>query len=473
MPEDDPAAGVLDFRLVWHMTADARRDNNGQGRRLDDQLQFWTETMYDFNRMVADYIRNELGCPVLVNAGNWRPADMVYLNDAERYSYTANEVLATNRYFGGIHTGQHRGWAIINGDLYASDSVLTSAPLAFPLALKQAVGHPMMVTESAWVFPCEHAAEAPFLVSIYSSLTGFDAYYWFATGTDEWTPPQSANGYLPSQQKWICATPDMLGQFPAAALAFRRGYVRRGEPVVEEHRSLQAMWDGRTPIIAESAGFDPNRDAGDIAPESPVRSGVDPYAFFAGPVTVTYDSSEANTRVADLSELIRHSDDGVVVRSVTGEIVLNTAENTCTVNAPRCQGVTGHFGEQAEFALADVTITCGNDFGTVMVVPLDDRPIAASQRVLVQVGTQCRPTGWRTRPATIAPENGEPVQGRRVVNYGQAPWAVEVPEVRVTVRNPQLTRATVLDMNGMPAGNAGFADGTLTFPPNAMYVVLQ
>lgn len=73
---------------------------------------------------------------------------------------------------------------------------------------------------------------------------------------------------MPSQQKWVCATPAMLGQFPAAALAFRRG-----EPVVEEHRSLAAAWAGRTPIIAESAAFDPNRDAGDIAPAPAVKTG--------------------------------------------------------------------------------------------------------------------------------------------------------------------------------------------------------
>jgi hypothetical protein len=72
LPGDDPAAGVLDFKLVWNMTADARRQKSGQGKRLDDQLAFWTEAMLRFNKMVADYVHHELKCPVLVNAGNWR-----------------------------------------------------------------------------------------------------------------------------------------------------------------------------------------------------------------------------------------------------------------------------------------------------------------------------------------------------------------------------------------------------------------
>jgi hypothetical protein len=473
MKGDDLTAGVLDFHLVWNMTADGRSKNAGQGPRLEDQLRFWTEVMFDFNRSIADYVRKELKCPVLVNAGNWKTADAVYLMDCERYSYTANEVIAVNRYFGGIHSGSHRGWAIINGDQYKSDSALTDSARAFPLTLKQVKGHPMMITEGSWVFPNEYAAEAPFLVSVYSGLTGFDAYYWFATGTDEWTPPQSANGYMPSQQKWIFATPDMAGQFPAAALAFRRGYVKQGQPVIEEHRSLEAMYEGRTPILAESAGFDPNRDAGDIAPSSPVKSGADPYAMLAGPVTVVYDSKEAKTRVARLDSLVRREGDGVRVRSITGEVELNTAEGYCAVNAPRCQGVTAHFENHGKFDLKDVSIECGNRHGAVMVVPLDDQPISRSRRILVQVGTACRPAGWQTRSAAIAPRGGSPVQGKRVLNYGKAPWMVESAKVKVTLRNRGLKRATTLDMNGMPRGEVVLKNGAFTFPPDAMYVVVR
>ena len=65
-----------------------------------------------------------------------------------------------------------------------------------------------------------------------------DAYYWFATSDDEWTPPQSANGYQPSQQKWAFATPDMLGNFPAAAMMYRQGDLKKGKPAVHEERAL-------------------------------------------------------------------------------------------------------------------------------------------------------------------------------------------------------------------------------------------
>jgi hypothetical protein len=253
--------------------------------------------------------------------------------------------------------------------------------------------------------------------------------------------------------------------------------VERGKPVVVEHRSLDAMWKRRTPIIAESSGFDPNRDAGDLPAESAVKTGVTPWAFLAGPVLVEYDSSESKSRVApELARCIEKRADITIVRSVTGQIELNTADGYCTVNAPRCQGVAAHFAKRGEFKLADVTIRSQNDFGAVMVVSLDGQPLSTSKQVLVQVGTQCRPTGWKTEPVKTTPRGGTEIDARRVTDYGHAPWAVECPEVEVAIRNGGLSQAVVLDMNGNPRGTidlAGTAVRSFAFPRDAIYVVIK
>ncbi len=467
---DRPGQGVLDFVNVWHMTRDARAKKQPDTPRCHDQVEFWTETMRAFNREIADYIHSTLRCPVLINPGNWKTADTVLLNDAERYSYTGGDVLAVNRYFGGSHDGRFRGWAVVRGDRYRSDSVLTNRPLGFPLNLKQVVGYPMLVTESSWVFPSEFAAEGPFLVAVYGALTGFDGYFWFAAGTDEWTPPQSANGYMPSMAKWICLTPDMAGLFPAAALAFRRGYIRTGAPVVTEYRPPDDLWRLRTPRISEESGFDPNRDAAGSAGGGPGRSPIDPFAFFVGPVRTVYGSGR--TKVVDLDKYIRSVPNGRHVRSITGEIELNTGEGWCTVDAPKVQGVAAHFRKRRRFELRDVSIDCGNAFGSVLVISLDDQPLGASRRVLVQVGMPCRPTGWRTRPGA-----GPGV--KVILDYGRAPWRIVQPDVRLRIANSALTRVRVLDPNGMPVRSAPLQPGarpgvrTLTFPRDALYVILD
>jgi hypothetical protein len=218
MPEDDLSRGILGLHIVWEWT---QPREGGRKKRLDDQLQFYAETMYRFNQEMARYLREDLGCKQLVNAGNWKTADTTRLNDVERWSYTANEVLAVNNYYSPVHIGPDRGWRIDKGDHFEDISVLVN-PRAFPLNLKLPSGRPMMITESHWVPPLSYQSEGPFLVSAYQSLTGMDVFYWFSTGETEWSTTDRAEWDAASRQKWSIATPMILGQFPAAAILYPR-----------------------------------------------------------------------------------------------------------------------------------------------------------------------------------------------------------------------------------------------------------
>lgn len=468
---DNPQAGEIGLYIIWELTQE--REGAGRNQRCADQMQFFTEIMREFNAMMGDYLRNELGCKQLINAGNWRTADNVRMLDAERYAYAANEVMAVNRYYTGIHQGQHQGWAIVNGDVFTDDSVLLR-PRHLPVTAKQVNGHPFIVPESSWVPPLGYQSEGPFLIAAYQSLNGVDAYYWFATGEEDWRRPSSANGYLPSIGKWVCHTPMLMGQWPAAALMYRMGYIQQGSPAVHERRALEDLWRRSMPIIAEDAGYDPNRDAGDIAPESNVKGGVDPLAFLVGPVVVDYDASPATSEVADLDAYIDAADQ--TVSSITGDLRLDYGDGVCTLNAPKAQGVTGFVGTSGSFRLEDVLIESGNDYATVLVVAMDDRPLRESGKVLVQVGTVERPTGWKTRPATVKVGDASR-EGEKVVNFGTAPWQIVEADITISIANDSLTTATVLDPNGMPAGETalGGADGMkrFSFPPDALYVVLE
>jgi hypothetical protein len=468
--DDDFANGIVALDNIWELTQDR---TGPKARRLDDMTEFLCRTMYDFNRAMEKYLREELGCKQLINAGNWCTADMARLNDGERWSYTANEVLAVNRYVSGIHVGKNNGWAICDGDQFTAPSVLLK-PQMLPVALKQVKGVPMLVTESAWVMPLSYASEGPFLVAAYQSLTGVDGYYWFSTNDEGWTPPQSANGYMPSQGKWLFADPDMLGNFPAAALLYRMGYVRKGATAVHEERSLGDLFQRRDPIIAEGTSFDLNRHAGNLAPDSSITEGVNPLAFLVGPVEVVYGGSARNNKVVDLSAYIDESKKEV--RSTTGELALNYDKGYCLLDAPKAQGVAAFFGNKNTFRTRDVEIVCGNDYAAVLVVSMDDKPIAESSKLLVQVGTQCRPTGWQEKPVNIQVKEGT-FPGFEVVDYGRAPWQVVRAKVTVTIANRNLSKATVLDANGNAAGQASLvktdASVRLTFPASAMYVVVE
>ncbi len=99
-------------------------------------------------------------------------------------------------------------------------------------------------------------------------------------------------------------------------------------------------------------------------------------------------------------------------------------------------------------------------------------------RILVQVGTRARPTGWVNHEAAFKADDGKKtVQGRQIDSTGTMPWAVARTKATIQVRNPTLTKATALDVNGNPRGTCRVrrdaAGLELELPGDTLYVVLS
>ena len=465
---DDWENGLPGLLHIWDLTRDgwARKGRiPGFLQRSADQLEFLARTMHRFNTDMATYLRQELGCKQLLNANNWRTADLVTLLDAEYWAYSANDVLARNIYTGGLHQGVNNGWQILPGHYY-SDLCLIRDPIRLPTNIRQPLGHPFILPEVLWCPPNLYQSEAPLLVAAQNALTGLAAACWFSNWVAEWDQNPST--------KWTYATPMQIGQFPAAALLYRKGFVRAGEPAVVEHRSLQNLWERKTPLLSEEPGWDPNRDQGNIPLTSSIKTVLDPLAYLVGPVRVVYASDPAKSTAVDLTKYIDRG--RKVVRSITGEIETDYGRGIYRVNAPKAQAVAGFLGDAGPQRLADVEITCRNRYATIVVVPLDDQPIRESGKVLVQVGTLARPTGWTVRPARVRSE-GRQTDAHYILSIGKAPWQVENADATLTIANPRLTKATLLDINGMPTSapvNLAVQGKSVavTLPHNTIYLVL-
>ncbi len=182
---DEPSKGMLGFYPVWETTTPP---GGAKGERAADELACLTGVMHDFNANMETYLRHDLGVKQLINASNWRPADVTHQNDMERWSYTANEVSAISRYFGGVHVGPDCGWAVDVGDGFSNVSALTD-PLSLPTNIKQTVGQPFIITESSWTLPNLYTSEGPLLIASYSSLNGIGAYCWFTQQSRDWDDP--------------------------------------------------------------------------------------------------------------------------------------------------------------------------------------------------------------------------------------------------------------------------------------------
>jgi hypothetical protein len=441
--EDSVERGTAGLLQMWFFTKDARdraaRWDQPTRNRLTDQLQFYTQLMRGFNEEMETFLRDELGCKQLINAGNWKSVDPALVDDAERYSYTANDIIGKNAYYSALHAGINTGWQILDQQVYTNWSAL-KRPYFWPMNVKQPVGHPMMIFESLWVPPNLYAAEGPLMVAGQLSLTGVDSFYWFASGNEEWGAYDG---------KWAYNTPMQMGLFPATALAFRKGYIATAaEPVVYEERSLQDIWQQKVPLIAEAAVYDPNRDEGEMPIESAVSTPVDPLAFCVGPVRVRYGGTASRNRVSpQLDQLI--DKENRILTSITGELRTDFGKGIYTVNAPKCQAAAGFLNQEKEIALKDTRIRSRNDYSSIVIVPLDDQPLASSRQILIQVGTVARPAGWIARRRSVEADDALR-DGLQILRKGSEPVLVETTQAEIVIANRLLNKAVALDANGQP-----------------------
>ncbi len=480
LPGDKPEAGIVDMigeATSWEMVQET---TGPKAARMRDQIEFLAKFQRDFYREMDEYIKQELGCKQLTNAGNWYTADDSKLLALERWTYLAMDVVAKNNYAGvGVHTGPNRGYRIDPGHYIKNESALFR-PQGIPTSVKQVASRPFLITESTWVNPNLYQAEGPFLVAAYQSLNGVDSFHWFATAEPTWQKDPRRKfwpvvkgdeaGYAIT--KWSCSIPTLLGMFPANALTYRLGYLQQGIPAVHEHRSMEELFQRKTPAIGEDKGFDPNVETRKVDAS---QEEISKLAYLVGPVEVTYDSQPDKTRQMDLSEWI--DTENKVVTSNTGQIKLDWAKGVATVTSPKSQGVAGFLkAAGGQFDLPSVKITCENEYASVQVVSMDDKPIIASDKLLIQVGTTARWTGWSTKPATF--ENGEKtVDGEQILLTGKPPMRVADTKVTLRVTNARATKATLLDANGYRVMDIDmdrqFAQVYIELPPNAMYVILH
>jgi len=472
---DDAAAGLLGLCPNWEFN---NAQTGGKGRRLTDQVTFMAQLQRDFYAEMVTYLRNDLGCKQLLNATNWRTSSPPTLDDLERWTYSVGDVMALNRYTGGVHKGPNNGWRIDPGDQLQDQSVLKN-PTDLPAAIKQVAGFPFMLTEVAWVSPERYQAEGPFLMAAYQSLNGLDFACWFDASSEQWSNVPLATFVQVKGQhpmfKWNGLVPQQVGQFPAYAIAYRKGYIQPAETVVEECRRFEDMAARKIPVVAEKSGFDPVRDSGDFAAESSVKQELDPLILLCGQVKVKFDAPPSQTRVVDVSKWLSRKESRV--SSSTGQLQWDYGKGVCTINAPAIQGVCGFLNAGGgKFTLSDVEIESTADYATIAVVSLDGRPLSESRRMLVQVGSVVRPTGWEEKPATFDVD-GKSVQGMEIVTVGKSPWQIMSVAGNLSIRNSILRRGTVLDVNGYARRELPLKTENSTvrleLPQDAMYVVLD
>lgn len=433
---DAPAEGRVGFRPLRNMVDERTpRDRDTARFLLETQARFYAET-HAFLRA--------LGFRGPIAASNWKTASAQVLDPLEKLSYTAGDFIDRHGYFGCDHQGPAAEWSLRSGHTYSDRSALRfdaegpGKPERFwnPAMDPHYGGKPSMISETTWERPNRFRSEAPLYYAVYGALQHSDAIVHFALDGCHWSAKPNR-----VMQPWTLMTPAMMGQFPAAALIFRRGLVGTGEVL---------------------AGIDLNQDDLVNLEGTPQRR-LDPLLPLAGRAEVTFTTSPTSVRMRDLRNLVDRAE-GTVVSS-TGELKLDYGKGVLTIDAARAQGVSGLVKAAGTVETRDLVIASDLELGHIVAVATDDLPLARSGRILLQVMSEERPTGYRTQPAAGGT--------KRIDDTGRDPWLVRdlTGTVRFKRADAAALRVTALDFNGYPAGDAGTADHIALRPKTVYYSI--
>jgi hypothetical protein len=430
---DDPAAGRAGLYQAWHMTGEGiRAGGPSKAKRVGDQVRFLTEVQRSFYADTVRYLKGELRLGGLVSASNWQVSDPALLDALERYTYSAAEVIDGHGYFGGRHEGEGASYSVRVGHSF-QDLAGVTVPWRLPMQFVQVEGYPQIISEIGWTNPNRYRAEAAFLASGYGALQGIDGIYFFAVGSN----------YLRDggMAKFAVSCPVIAGAFPAAALQYRRGDVREGQDAIHQLVDLEDLYQMKGSGLWGAAALDELRkqEVPEGGEEVGAGAGLEALAFWVGPVVREFKQRAGRARQLDLAAYINR--ETRTVDSVTGELHWDYGSGLATVNTPRSQGAAGFLGKAGRIRLRDVTIECDNEFASVMVISLDDRPLATSRRILIQAVTEEQPYGFRT-------------EGNRITDMGGAPFGVKRIRARVSLplKGARAPRVVALDENGYATG---------------------
>ncbi|MFO7180650.1 MAG: hypothetical protein DIU78_018260, partial [Pseudomonadota bacterium] len=215
--------GRLGFVGLW----EALNRPSARGR---DTIEFLARTMREYFVRQRDHLRST-GYAATIVCSNWVTADARVLGPLDKWANLVCDAMDRHGYYQGPHLGPRASYTIEAGDRYRDASALRFDPesldrveprYALPIQDVRYNDKPSLISEIGWPAPNRFRAEMPLIASSYAALQGTDALVFFAL-------------IEPGRQRTITKfgidDPAILGQFPAAALLYRRGDVSPAPPV--------------------------------------------------------------------------------------------------------------------------------------------------------------------------------------------------------------------------------------------------
>jgi hypothetical protein len=451
--------GRVGFRPLWNIANErSARDCDTAAFLLDTQTRFYQET--------SDYLRT-IGFKGLITASNWATASPERLGPLEKLSYLTGDFIDRHGYFECNHKGENAAWSIRNDHTYSDRSALRfdagepGKPKQFvhPVMDPQYDDKPSMISETTFTRPSRYRSEAPLYFAAYGALQDSDSIVHFAFDGAQW---QVKPRFW--MQQWTIATPAMLGQFPAAALLYRKGLVEPGDVLADIALSRDELLKLQGTPLPQDASFDELR-LKDVPQGQQIKPGqrLDPLLHYAGRAQIRFVNGPGATNQVDLSPYINHQSQ--TVTSTNKQLKLDYRNGLLVISAPRAQGASGALSQAGNIDLPALTIESSLDLGHIVAVALDDQPLSSSTRILLQVNSEEQASGFAAESA----EDGV----KRITNIGQDPWQVKRLDGRITFHRKDASKlkVTPLDFNGYPKESRGNASDFRLDPTTLYYLI--
>jgi hypothetical protein len=457
MPRD--TQDRLEFRGLYLMA-------HQKTKRDQDTAAFLYQSQRNFYQFGADGLR-KLGYKGLITAGNWITANDDIFGPLERASYLPGDFIDRHGYFSGEHKGEGASYTVREGHTYRHRSALSFEPekpggavvFSNPIFDLTINGKPSMISETTFTRPNRFRTEAPLFYAAYGALQGSDSIMNFAYDTADWEVKPAM-----FMSPWTLTTPAMMGQFPAAALIYRLGWIDEGEVMADVNLTMEDALALKGSPLSQQANLDELRKADVKGPGGATGSGktgaIDPRVHLIGKTGLNITEKPGKTTLRDLTPFI--DDAGKTVTSSNKQVVLNYGKRLLRLDSPKAQGVVGDLKGAGDVELPQVIISSDLDLGAVVVVSLDGAPVSTSKRMLLQVMSEERPSNFADEPA------GEGLL--KITKLGEDPWLIRNITGTVKLRRPDAAtlKVTALDGNGYPAGAAGTA-AEIKLQPGVLY----
>ena len=388
-------------------------------KRMGDFIRFLAEKQRGYYEDRIAQLR-ALGFRGVTITTAWRAGGPA-ADAANLWTDTAADMISRHTYVGG-GAGRH---LIAPGrvDMRSQLAAIGSGLLA--MGLYQVQGHPFCMTEWSDMPPNPWKFEAAPIVAFYGlGLQGWDAAYHFTS-----SGPRMGDGW-PQGSNYVSDTPHYMGQFPALSFAIAHQHVRQGDVVAARRVSVDELFQGYDPLGQDftAGGHDDKRLK---------REPTTPLSLLAlGQVTVGFDGGRSYSTSARVGT--QHATE---VKAITDQLLWSADKQQLRICTDKTQGLVGRTSS-APIDLPSVTLRLDTPAVSLLLTPLDDRPLRESRHVLITALARDRQQG------SIYAQRGS-----QLLDKGSPVLWLEPVVATLRLRGDRPTQVRALDQYGVFSGN--------------------